>query len=61
MHKSGLAPSVGSSLQATPRRVTSMPPDVDREDLALSIIVSFPGSHEVNSADRHTYLHLDLG
>ena len=54
----GPTPSVGCNLQATPRRVTSTPPDMDREDLTLSIITSFPGSPGVDSADRHAFLHL---
>ena len=58
---SGPTPSVGCSLPATPRRATSTPPDVDREDLTLPIIASFPGSPGVDSADRHACLYLGLG
>ena len=50
---SGLALSVGCSLQASPRQATSTPPDVDQEDLTLSIIASFPGSSGVETVDRH--------
>ena len=38
-----------------------MPPDVDREDLTLPIIASFPGLPVVDFAVRHAYLHLGLG
>ena len=55
------ATSTTSDFHATPRRATSTPPDVDREDLTLSIIASFPGSPAVDSADRHACLHVGLG
>ena len=60
MRTSGLAQSVSCSLGYSTTS-HSMPPDVDREDLTLPIIASFPGLPGVDLADRHACLHFGLG
>ena len=60
MRTSGLALSVSCSLGYSTMS-HSTPPDMDREDLTLPIIVNFPGLPGVNLADRHAFLHLGLG